>query len=203
MAALVTVGTSVVLPMSSGATPAFADPALSVSKTHAGAFVKGETGTWNIFVRNVGTDPTVGPITLTDVFPEGSHLDFINSPAGWECTNPPTGESVTCTYLNPVAPGEVLGPLLFGVLIEEDAPCTLTNTVTVSGGGSSLGTATDPTPVTGGDCTPADGDGDGGSILPINLNGVFTMFNNINTNNNIGSPGASNNANQSAEVTAP
>ncbi|MFE2992252.1 hypothetical protein [Streptomyces sp. NPDC059262] len=42
-----------------------------------------------------------------------------------------------------------------------------------------------------------------GSILPINLNGVIPMFNNISINNNIKSPGASNTTTQDFGVNAP
>ncbi|WP_405895072.1 hypothetical protein OG612_39455 [Streptomyces sp. NBC_01527] len=51
-------------------------------------------------------------------------------------------------------------------------PCTFINTATVSGGGSESATATNPTTVTGGTCN--GGNGDGGSILPADLNGILT-----------------------------
>ncbi|RSS50672.1 hypothetical protein EF912_21745 [Streptomyces sp. WAC07061] len=60
-----------------------------------------------------------------------------------------------------------------------------------------LHSASDPTTITGGDCS---GDGEnGGSTLPINLNGVVTLFNNINLN----SPNGSNNSNQAFGLNAP
>ncbi len=49
----------------------------------------------------------------------------------------------------------------------------------------------------------ADTGGGTGSILPINLSGVLPMFNNINVNNNIKSPGASNTATQHFGLNAP
>lgn len=69
-------------------------------------------------------------------------------------------------------------------------PCTFINTATVSGGSSGSATASNPTTVTGGTCN--GGDGGGGSILPTNLNGILTMFNNVSTSNNINSSGGSN-----------
>ncbi|WP_328919641.1 MULTISPECIES: hypothetical protein [unclassified Streptomyces] len=68
-------------------------------------------------------------------------------------------------------------------------PCTFINTATVSGGSESA-TASNPTTVTGGTCN--GGNGGGGSILPTNLNGILTMFNNVSTSNKINSSGGSN-----------
>lgn len=69
-------------------------------------------------------------------------------------------------------------------------PCTFIDTATVSGGGSESATASNPTTVTGGTCN--GGNGGGGSILPTNLNGILTMFNNVCTSNKINSFGGSN-----------
>jgi hypothetical protein len=73
-------------------------------------------------------------------------------------------------------------------------PCTFINTATVSGDGSKSATASNPTTATGGTCN--GGNGGGGSILPTNLNGILTMFNNVSTSNNINSSGGSNTINQ-------
>ncbi|WP_331736290.1 hypothetical protein [Streptomyces sp. NBC_00045] len=45
--------------------------------------------------------------------------------------------------------------------------------------------------------------GGGVSILPINLSGILPMFNNISINNNIKSPGATNNTTQDFNLNAP
>ncbi|MFD6986790.1 hypothetical protein ACFWAX_39935, partial [Streptomyces sp. NPDC059956] len=61
----------------------------------------------------------------------------------------------------------------------------------------------DPTTVTGGTCNGGgggNGGNEGGSILPINLNGIITAFNNISINNNINSPAATNVSNQGLAV---
>jgi hypothetical protein len=88
--------------------------------------------------------------------------------------------------------------------VAEDAPCALTNTVRVYAppSGPPNASASDPTTVTGGECGGGDGDG-GGSILPIDLSGILPMFNNISINNNIDSPGASNNSHQAFGLNAP
>jgi hypothetical protein len=41
------------------------------------------------------------------------------------------------------------------------------------------------------------------SILPVNLSGIFPMFNNISTNDNINSPGAINTTTQDFDLNAP
>ncbi|MFF3618495.1 hypothetical protein [Streptomyces sp. NPDC002467] len=64
-----------------------------------------------------------------------------------------------------------------------DAPCTATNTASVLDLGAPGGDSVhDRTAITGGDCDGSNGDR--GSILPVNLNGVLPMFNDISTNNN-------------------
>ncbi|WP_327286406.1 hypothetical protein [Streptomyces sp. NBC_01205] len=42
-----------------------------------------------------------------------------------------------------------------------------------------------------------------GSILPINLSGILPLFNNINVNNNVKSPGASNTSTQNFGLNTP
>ncbi|WP_331735302.1 MULTISPECIES: hypothetical protein [unclassified Streptomyces] len=41
------------------------------------------------------------------------------------------------------------------------------------------------------------------SILPINLSGILPLFNNINVNNNVKSPGASNTSTQNFGLNTP
>ncbi|MEU7729647.1 hypothetical protein AB0B78_31090 [Streptomyces sp. NPDC040724] len=105
---------------------------------------------------------------------------------------------------------ETHSPLLAGdsytvdltVNIADDAPCTVTNTATVSSiNDALLNSASDPTTITGGSCDSVDGGGS--SILPINLSGVVPLFNNISTNNNLLSPGATNTTNQNLGINAP
>ncbi|WP_164986337.1 hypothetical protein [Streptomyces roseicoloratus] len=138
------------------------------------------------------SDPTTGTVTLTDVLPQGLTVNSTHSHASWDCDV--SLSSVTCTNDTVVQPFQSYPLLELNVNVAEDAPCTVTNTVTLSGGGSDAASASDSTTITGGDCdTPAPVPDEGnGSILPIDLGGVLTMFNNISTNNNINSPGASN-----------
>ncbi|MFD3662798.1 hypothetical protein ACFWVF_19745 [Streptomyces sp. NPDC058659] len=115
-------------------------------------------------------------------------------PSGlWNCAiNPEDAPFLDfwCTSTGDLPAGSV-HTFVFEVDVAQNAPCSLTNTAAVSS--SNLGQidkASDPTTITGGTCN--GGNGGGGSILPINLNGIFTMFNNISTN----SPGGTNAPNQ-------
>ncbi|MGN9789977.1 hypothetical protein ACTMTU_02565 [Streptomyces sp. OZ13] len=178
-----------------------AEPDLSITKTHAGNFTQGGTGTYTMTVSNAaGAGATEGTVTVTDILPAGV-TPTAASGAGWECGI--SGQTVTCTRSDPLAAGAGYSPITVTVAVSAGAPCTFTNTATVSGGGSESATANDPTTVTGGTCNGGNGgNGGGGSILPVNVNGLFTMFNNISTSNNINSPGAGNSTSQTFLQTA-
>ncbi|UUU36515.1 hypothetical protein JIX56_45595 [Streptomyces sp. CA-210063] len=107
---------------------------------------------------------------------------------------------VTETTINYFGTAVPEGNYTFQLLVDvaTDAPCTVTNTVESVGSGLA-DSDSDPTTITGGDCD-GDGDGGGGSILPVNLSGILPFFNNITTNNNINSPGASNTSSQGFEL---
>ncbi|MFG3369653.1 hypothetical protein ACGF0K_32430 [Streptomyces sp. NPDC048156] len=204
-AALATViGTAVALPFAAGATPASAAPQLDVAKFHSGSFARGETGTYRFQVTNRSSfDPTSGTLTLTDTLPQGLTVAGVEGHISWNCT---VGQaSITCTNDSVVDPFQSYPILELDVRVADDAPCTVTNSVTVSGAGSQAASYSDPTTITGGDCDNGGGGGGGGggSILPVNLNGVIPMFNNITTNTNIDSPHASNNSRQNFGLNAP
>ncbi|MET9608103.1 hypothetical protein ABZZ17_24050 [Streptomyces sp. NPDC006512] len=204
MASLATViGTGVALPFVAGATPAHAAPVLDVAKFHTGDFARGETGVYRFQLSNRSTsDPTTGTVTLTDTLPQGLTVQGTLSQASWECDLSTT--SITCTNSSVVGPFESYPIIELTVNVAADAPCTVTNTVTVSGGGSPADSYSDPTTITGGDCDDDDnGNGGGGSILPVNLNGVLPFFNNISTNSNINSPQARNSNRQELGLNAP
>ncbi|MFF7738842.1 hypothetical protein [Streptomyces sp. NPDC007984] len=201
LAALATVfATGIVLPLAVGAAPAHAAPQLDVAKFHTGDFVRGEVATYRFQVTNRSvSDPTSGTLTLTDTLPEGLTVNFVSGHISWDCD--PTATSVTCTNDTVVQPFQSYPILELSVQVAEDAPCTLSNSVTVSGAGSPAVTSTDLTTVSGGDCDNGGGGNGGnggglGSILPINLDGIIPFFNNITLNKNEDSPGASNTSHQ-------
>ena len=69
-------------------------PDLVISKTHVGAFVVGQQGQYQLTVKNQGTSPETGAITVIDTL--NPSLSFVsgNSPGGFSCSGGPT---VTCT----------------------------------------------------------------------------------------------------------
>jgi uncharacterized repeat protein (TIGR01451 family) len=86
-------------------------PDLRLGKTHVGNFAWGEVGALYVLtVSNVGTAPTAGIVTVTGTLPAGLTATALSG-TGWSCTL----GSLTCT--------------------RSDAPSSVTNTATVSGGG--------------------------------------------------------------------
>ncbi|MFC9307987.1 hypothetical protein ACFTWH_12270 [Streptomyces sp. NPDC057011] len=207
MSALTAVlGLSIALPLTSGATPAYAVANLHVTKSHTGNFVRGGQGTYHITISNTG-DPTADEVIVRDDFPQGLTLNGGVIVQGF----PTTGVAFSCPVQEETG---IVCSVLFdantAVTIDltldvaADAPCgVVPNTVTASEQAEGiLVSASDPTTVTGTGCS--DGDGDGGtSILPVTLNGVVTPFNNISTNNNLLSPGATNTTRQNLGINAP
>ncbi|WP_042802189.1 DUF11 domain-containing protein [Streptomyces sp. C] len=192
------VGLGVVLPFTTGAVPAFAVAQISLTKTHEGDFARGGQGVYHIKATNTGT-ATVGTLRLTDTYPQGltgAGISVSGSNFGAACSNDPAG--LVCE-LSLGAGGTVSIDVTVDVASDTTA-CTVTNSVTVSGPEDGvLVTANDPTTITGGSCP----DDDGGSVLPVNLSGVVTLFNNISTNNNILSPGGRNTSTQNLGINAP
>ncbi|MEU7605437.1 hypothetical protein [Streptomyces sp. NPDC041003] len=199
-------GLSIVLPFTTGATPAYAEAVLNVTKAHEGNFVRGEQGVYHIVVSNTGTTATTGQVTIADNYPQGLTWEsfvlnaFPTNGAPGDC--PVVVETGFVCNLTFAAGAAVTIDITLDVA--PDAPCgVVTNTVTVSEPAESIQTsASDPTTITGTGCGNGDGDGDG-SILPVNLSGVVTAFNNISTNNNLLSPGATNSTHQNLGINAP
>ncbi|WP_405634397.1 DUF11 domain-containing protein [Streptomyces sp. NBC_00056] len=199
MSALGTVvGLGVALPFALSATPAHAQPILSIDKSHEGNFARGGQGVYTITLSNSG-DQGTNVAQVTDNLPAGLTVTDIGGTLPCEVTN--GGSTIQCNGPISVAPNATF-TLSVSVNIADNAPCSVANTVTVADeAGSPILSDSDPTTITGGDCD--GGGGGGGSILPINLNGVIPMFNNISINNNIKSPGATNTNTQNFGLNAP
>ena len=116
-------------------------PDVAVSTSH-GTFTEGGNGSYEVTVTNVGGYPTSGPITVTDVLPDG--LTYTGATgSGWTCSA--SGQTVTCTHAGPLGPGES-APITINVSVDDDPPGTVVNTVTVVNEGddnASNNTATD------------------------------------------------------------
>jgi uncharacterized repeat protein (TIGR01451 family) len=125
---------------------------LTVTKTDSGNFFRGEIGaTFTITVTNNGTAPTSGTINLADGLPGGlTATDFVGT--GW------TVDLVhfTATFSGPLN-ADQNSTLTLTVNVDDNALSSLTNLVTVSGGGVGSPAATsDPLAITPNPLTIAD-----------------------------------------------
>ena len=128
--------------------PLIPAPDLTITKSHVGNFMQGQIGAqFTITVTNIGTPSTIGVVTLTDALPSGL-TPTAASGAGWTCTV--TGATVTCTGSDALAPGAGYPPVTITVNVAANAPASVANTATISGGGdvnTANNTATDVTTI--------------------------------------------------------
>jgi uncharacterized protein (TIGR03437 family) len=105
---------------------------LSITKARAGELIPGQSATYTIVVSNaVNSGPTSGTVTVSDAIPPG--LTAVTaSGSGWTCT---VGSVTTCTRSDVLPPGGSYPPITLSVSVAADAPSTIINAVTVSGGG--------------------------------------------------------------------
>jgi len=121
-------------------------PDLTIKKTHTGNFTPGDIGdTYTITVSNSGSNPTTGSVMVTDTLPQGLTATGITG-VGWACTAP----FGPCSRSDVLGPGASYNPITLTVNVASNAPSSVTNTATVSGGGesdSSNNTASDQTTI--------------------------------------------------------
>ncbi len=120
-------------------------PVLAITKTHKGSFKQGQVGaTYTIRVKNTGNGQTTSAVTVTDTLPaEFTATSFKGS--GWICDPLP---ALSCQPKKPyLLAGKSYSPITLKVNVDAEAPASLTNTVTVSGGGADDSSATDPTTI--------------------------------------------------------
>src|SRR5690606_38540040 len=119
---------------------------LVVAKSHTGDSRQGQTGaTYALEASNVGVGPTVGVVTLTDALPTGLTATAMAGP-GWTCVV----ATLTCTRADALAAGAAYPVVTLTVDVAANAPPSLTNIATVSGGGeleTGNNSASDPTTV--------------------------------------------------------
>src|SRR5262249_29628151 len=127
-------------------------PDLAIIKSHTGSFRPGDAADiYTIAVSNIGNAPTAGGVTITDTLPAGltpttSDSGLIN---GW--TVKVNGQQITAARSDALAPGSSYPVLSITVSVANDAPASITNTATVTGGGeinTANDTARDTTAVT-------------------------------------------------------
>ena len=128
-------------------------PDLTVTKTHAGSFIQGATGTYTITVTNSGSGATNGTVTVVDTLPTGMTATAMSG-SGWSCN----AGTLTCTRSDSLAAGTSFPAIALTVFVSANAPSSLTNSVTVSGGGelnAANDAATDVTAIAPGANVPA------------------------------------------------
>jgi uncharacterized repeat protein (TIGR01451 family) len=122
-------------------------PVLSISKTHVGNFAQGqnqEQGGWTphyvVMVSNAGSADTSGTVTVTETVPSGLTLVSMAG-SGWTC---PAG-GTTCTRSDPLNGGVSYPAITVLVNVAWNAGTPLSNSVSVSGGGSASSSTSDST----------------------------------------------------------
>ena len=100
-------------------------------KVANGTFMPGQIGaTYTLTVTNIGAGPTSAAASVTDTLPSGLAATSIAG-TGWTCVL----ATLTCTRSDVLAPSASYPPILLTVNIAANAPASLLNTATVSGGG--------------------------------------------------------------------
>jgi len=123
-------------------TSSFIDLAIAV--THSGTFTQGGAGyNYTIVITNVGTLPSSNAIIVADTLPTGLTATAMSG-SGWT----PNLGALTCARSDPLAAGAGYPPITLTVSVVSNAPASLTNMASFSGGGdtnSANNTASDPT----------------------------------------------------------
>ena len=123
-----------------------APAAWTITKTHSGNFTQGQNGAvYTITVSNTGGGPsTFAPIAQVDNLPAGLTAVSMQG-TGWTCAISPT---IGCNRSDALAAGASYPPITLTVNVAANAPASVTNQVSVSGGGvAASATATDPTTI--------------------------------------------------------
>src|SRR5262249_46332264 len=105
-------------------------PDLTIAKTHAGSFAQGQDGTYTLTVSNGGTAATSAQVTAKDTLPGGLTATAMSG-TGWTCTL----STLTCTRADALAGGAVYPAITLTVSVAANAPSSVTNAASVSGGG--------------------------------------------------------------------
>ncbi|HEX6833201.1 MAG TPA: choice-of-anchor Q domain-containing protein, partial [Rudaea sp.] len=111
---------------------------MTIAMTHAGTFSAGQTGAaYTITVANLGSGASSGTVSVVDTLPSGLVATGMSG-TGWTCTL----GTLTCTRADALASGASYPPISLIVNVAANAPVSVTNSATVSGGGE-LNTAND------------------------------------------------------------
>ena len=115
---------------------------LNVAATHVGSFVQGAAGaTYTVIVSNrSGSPPTTEVVTVIENVPSGLTLVAMSG-MGWNCS------SNSCTRADALAGGGSYPPITVTVNVAASAGTPLSNSVSVSGGGSLPANTSDVTSI--------------------------------------------------------
>ncbi|MFE2993322.1 hypothetical protein ACFXKB_47190, partial [Streptomyces sp. NPDC059262] len=161
MAAIAMVlGLGIALPFTAGVTPAFAQAALRVTKTHEGDFPRGGQGVYTITVTNTGNE-TTGTTSMNDTLPAG----LTTAEGQWEVDSAvdascslgqvPDGRQILRCTAQSLPAGDSF-TVTVTVDVSATTPCSVTNTaVTFDLLSNSSDEVDDPTTITGEGCGPA------------------------------------------------
>lgn len=109
-----------------------AGPDLSITMTHTSAFLQGQTNAvYLIRVTNEGGTPTTGTISVIETMPSGITITSMSGP-GWSCL------SNTCNRSDSVQTGQMLPTITVLATVDQNAPPSISNMASVSGGGDAL-----------------------------------------------------------------
>lgn len=109
--------------------------------------MRGQTGaTYKATITNVGDREihagAASAVNAIDTLPQGLVATQIAG-TGWNCTL----STLTCTRSDGLAVGGSFPPVTITVNVATNAPSTVTNAITATGGGSNWGGAKDPTTI--------------------------------------------------------
>lgn len=117
-------------------------PLLTIRTTDTGSFAVGQTDArYYIYVTNqYGRNATSGPVTVTELLPEGLSLVSMTG-LGWTCAGN------VCSRSDSLAGGSSYDPIYATVSVAATAQSPVVNQVNATGGGSADATATDSTAI--------------------------------------------------------
>jgi uncharacterized repeat protein (TIGR01451 family) len=153
---------------------AITTPDLTITKTHSGNFAQGQVGaTYTITVKNSGGAATSGAVTVNDTLPASLTATAISG-TNWACSLSP----LSCTRSDVLAAGVSYDAITLTVTVAANAPASITNTATVSGGNdgnTSNNTANDVTTVTAVVGPPSSITSTGGTPQSAPINTAFSV----------------------------
>ena len=158
---------------------------LVLDKRHSGNFTQGQAGAqYTIEVRNIGTGQTSGAVTVVDALPAGLTATAMSG-TGWNCTL----ATLTCTRNDALAANSSYPDITLTVNVASNAPSSVTNSATVSGGGEqNTGNNTDGDPtMVGEETTPPDTTITGNPTNPSNSTSATFTF---TGSDNVTAPGS-------------